>query len=53
MTTLFTPRYVNFFYDHLFYCTNFGHKVGDCKAYERSFQERNAYVASHNIECYK
>jgi hypothetical protein len=49
----FTPRYVNFFYGHCFYCTNFGHKVADCRAYERNVQARNAYVAPHNIECYK
>jgi hypothetical protein len=49
----FTPRYVNLFYGHCFYCTNFGHKVADCRAYGRNVQERNAYVAPHNIECYK
>jgi hypothetical protein len=49
----FTPRYVNLFYGHCFYCTNFGHKVADCRAYERNVQARNAYVAPHNIECYK
>jgi hypothetical protein len=49
----FTPRYVSFFYGHCFYCTNFGHKVADCGAYERNVQARNAYVAPHNIECYK
>jgi hypothetical protein len=41
----FTPMYVNFFYGHCFYCTNFGHKVADCRAYERNVQERNGYVA--------
>jgi hypothetical protein len=49
----FTPRYVNFFYGHCFYCTNFGHKVADCRDYERNVQARNAYVAPQNIECYK
>jgi hypothetical protein len=52
-TTPFTPRYVNLFYGHYFYCTNFGHKVADCRVYERSVQTRNACVAPHNIECYK
>ena len=41
------------FYGHCFYCTNFGHKVADFKAYGRNVQERNYYVAPHNIECYK
>jgi hypothetical protein len=36
-----------------FYCTNFGHKVADCRDYERNNQARNAYVAPQNIECYK
>jgi hypothetical protein len=45
--------YVNFFYGHCFNCTNFGHKVADCRAYGRNVQARNAYVALHNIECYK
>jgi hypothetical protein len=49
----FTPRYVNLFYGHCFYCTNFGHKVADCRAYERNVQTRKAYVAPHDIECYK
>jgi hypothetical protein len=49
----FTPRYVNLFYGHCFYCANFGHKVTDCKDYGRNVQERNDYVAPHNIECYK
>jgi hypothetical protein len=48
-----TPRYVNSFYGHCFYCTKFGHKVVDCRTYGRNVQERNAYVAQHNIECYK
>jgi hypothetical protein len=52
-TTPFTPRYVNLFYGHCFYCTNFGHKVADCRAYGRNVQARNAYVAPHSIECYK
>ena len=34
--TSFTPRYINLFYDHCFYCTNFVHKVADCRAYERN-----------------
>jgi hypothetical protein len=49
----FTPRYENFFYGHFFYCTNFGHKVADCRDYKRNVQERNAYVAPCDIECYK
>jgi hypothetical protein len=49
----FTPRYVNLFYGHCFYCTNFGHKVADCRDYKRNVQARNAYVAPRNIECYK
>jgi hypothetical protein len=49
----FTRRYVNLFYGHCFYFTNFGHKVADCKAYERNDQARNAYVAPQNIEWYK
>jgi hypothetical protein len=49
----FTSRYVNLFYGHCFNCTNFGHKVVDCRVYERNDQARNAYVAPHNIECYK
>jgi hypothetical protein len=48
-----TPRYVNFFYVHCFYCTNFGHKVADCKDYNRNVQARNYYVAPRNIEFYK
>jgi hypothetical protein len=49
----FTRRYVNLFYGHCFYCTNFGHKVADWRDYKRNFQEINAYVAPSNIECYK
>jgi hypothetical protein len=49
----FTPKYANLFYGHFFYCTNFGHKVIDCKDYKRNVQARNAYVAPHEIECYK
>jgi hypothetical protein len=49
----FTSRYVNLFYGHCFNCTKFGHKVIDCRAYERNDQARNVYVAPHNIECYK
>ena len=49
----FTPRYVNFFYGHCFYCTNFGHKDVDCRDYKRNVQERKAYMALHDIECYK
>jgi hypothetical protein len=48
----FTPRYANFFYGHCFCCTNFGHKVADCRDY-KNVQARNAYVAPCNIECYK
>jgi chromosome segregation ATPase len=49
----FTPRYANLFYGNCFYCTNFGHKVADWKDYKINVQERNAYVALRNIECYK
>jgi hypothetical protein len=49
----FTPRYEILFYGHYFNRTNFGYKVVDCRAYGRSFQARDAYVAPHNIECYK
>jgi hypothetical protein len=49
----FTPRYANLFYGHYFYCTNFGHKVADCKDYKINVQPRNSYVAPCNIECYK
>jgi hypothetical protein len=49
----FTPKYANLFYGDLFYCTNFGHKVVDCKDYKRNVQARNAYVAPCDIECYK
>jgi septal ring factor EnvC (AmiA/AmiB activator) len=49
----FTPRYANLFYGHCFYCTNFGHKVADCRDYKRNVQARSAYVAPRNIECYK
>ena len=48
-----TPRYANFFNGHCFYCTNFGHKVADCKDYKRNVQEDHAYVVTRNIECYK
>jgi hypothetical protein len=48
----FTPRYQNFFLGHCFACTNFGHKVVNCRAYGRNVQERDAYVVPHNIECY-
>jgi hypothetical protein len=44
-TTKFTPRYVNFFYGHCFYCNNFGHKVANCRAYGKNFQARNNYVS--------
>jgi hypothetical protein len=30
------PRYANLFYGHYFYCTNFGHKVVDCRDYKRN-----------------
>jgi hypothetical protein len=48
-----TPRYANLFYGHCFYCTNFGHKVTNCRDYKRNVQARSAYVTPHNIECYK
>jgi hypothetical protein len=41
-----------YFYGHCFYCTNFGHKVANCRDY-KNVQARNACVAPHNIECYK
>jgi myosin heavy subunit len=49
----FTPRYENLFYGHCFYCTNFGHKVADCRDYKRNVQADRAYVVARNIECYK
>jgi hypothetical protein len=49
----FTPRYAIFFYGHCFKCTNFWHKVVNCRMYEINVQERDAYVAPHNMECYK
>jgi hypothetical protein len=49
----FTPRYENLFYGHFFYCTNFEHKVADCRDYKRNFQADRAYVVARNIECYK
>jgi hypothetical protein len=49
----FTPRYENLFYGHCFYCTNFGHKVVDCRDYKRNVQADRAYVVTRNIECYK
>jgi septal ring factor EnvC (AmiA/AmiB activator) len=49
----FTPRYENLFYGHCFYCTNFGHKVADCRDYKRNVQADRAYVVTRNIECYK
>jgi hypothetical protein len=49
----FTPRYAKLFYGHCFYCTNFGHKVVDCRDYKINVQARSAYVAPRNIECYK
>jgi hypothetical protein len=45
--------HANLFYGHCFYCTNFGHKVADCRDYKRNVQARNAYVAPCNIEYYK
>jgi hypothetical protein len=49
----FTPRYENLFYGHCFYCTNFGHKVADCRDYKRNVQTDPTYVVARNIECYK
>ena len=46
------PRMQIYFMVIFFYCTNFGHKVADCRDY-KNVQARNAYVAPHNIECYK
>ena len=45
--------YQSFFYGYFFTCNKFGHKVVDCRAYGRNGQEKNVYVAPHNIECYK
>jgi hypothetical protein len=36
----FTPKYANFFYCHCFYCTNFGHKVANCRDYKINVQAR-------------
>jgi hypothetical protein len=49
----FTPRYANLFYGNFFYCTNFGHKVADCRDYKINVQAISAYVVARNIECYK
>jgi hypothetical protein len=49
----FTPRHENLFYGHCFYCTNFGHKVVDCRDFKRNVQADRAYVVARNIECYK
>jgi hypothetical protein len=49
----FTPRYESLFYVHCFICTNFGHKVANCRDYGINGQARNAYATSYNIECYK
>jgi hypothetical protein len=43
----------NLFYGNCFYCTNFRHKVADCRDYKRNVQARSAYVVARNIECYK
>jgi hypothetical protein len=49
----FTHSYANLFYGHCFYCTNFGHKVADCRDYKINVQARSAYVSPRNIEFYK
>jgi hypothetical protein len=49
----FTHRYANLFYGHYLYCTNFGHKVANCRDYKRNVQARSSYVVARNIECYK
>jgi hypothetical protein len=49
----FTPTYENLFYVHCFYCTNFGHKVANCRDYKINVQARSVCVVAHNIECYK
>jgi hypothetical protein len=49
----FTRMYANLFYVHCFYCTNFGHKVVDCRDYKRNAKERSVYVVTRNIDCYK
>ena len=43
----FTPRYENLFYGHCFYCTNFGHKVADCRDYKRNVQVDRALSLIH------
>ena len=48
----FTSMYANLFYGNCSYCTNFGHKVANCRYY-KNVQARNAYVAPRNIQCYK
>jgi hypothetical protein len=48
----FTPRYENLFYGQFFYCTNFGHKVADCRDYKINVQADRAYVVARNIEFY-
>jgi hypothetical protein len=48
-----TPRYAHFFYGLCLCCTNFGHKVADCREYKKNVQARNVCVAPRNIECYK
>ena len=47
------PKYQSFFLGYCFNCTNFGHKILDCRAYGRNVQEINVYMAPYNIECYK
>jgi hypothetical protein len=45
----FTSKYVNLFYGHCFYCTNFGHKVPYCRARGINVQARKSYVVPHDI----
>ena len=42
-----------YFIGHCFYCTNFGHKVVDCRDYKINVEADRAYVVTRNIECYK
>jgi hypothetical protein len=45
------PGMKKLFYGHCFYCTNFGHKIANCKDYKRNVQVDRAYVFARNIEC--
>jgi hypothetical protein len=49
----FSSQYQSFFYGYCFTCSNFRHKVVDCRAYGRNSLARDVYVAPYNIESYK